>query len=107
MIVTAIGSEVPYYLNWERNSITRSDGNWSEDSFKPGDSIIIEGTEHNDGIYRIEFISEDGKVLVIDIATPLKDEGIDSDNDVSIGLVEVMSDYGNLKFEHTKQMAKI
>lgn len=67
------------------NTITRSKGSWLDDGFGPGDTIIIEGTLHNDGIYKIESINKDGDVLTVYWNTPLKqNETVGAGNDVSI-----------------------
>ena len=47
------------------DTITRNSGDWEADGFAIGQSINIEGSADNDGVYEIENISADGKVLTL------------------------------------------
>ena len=47
------------------DTITRSQGSWTSDGFQKGDTISVLRSEHNDGKYRIEAISPDGRTLTI------------------------------------------
>jgi hypothetical protein len=46
--------------------IRRAAGSWLADGFEPGQTIRVNGTEYNDGMYQIKSISADGKVLILD-----------------------------------------
>ncbi len=45
------------------DSIERSSGNWIDDGFTTGQLVTVEGSEHNDGRYRIDSIDE-GKLYL-------------------------------------------
>src|SRR5690606_21824616 len=90
------------YIDRTRNSITRSEGSWRDDGFKPGDTIIIRGTAKNNNTYKVKFISEDGSVLVIENDRKLMNENIEAGTEVSIVRGLVMTRYDTLIFEHNE-----
>ena len=56
----------------ERDTITRDSGSWLDDGFREGATITVTGTkrffglgENNDGTFRVDSISEDGKRLTL------------------------------------------
>ena len=56
------------------DTLTRLGGDWREEGFLAGDTIIIAGTAHNDGTYQIDAISDDGLTLTLDTVGVLDDE---------------------------------
>jgi len=47
------------------DSIVRTQGSWSDEGFAPGQSIAVSGSSSNDGVYTIDSISADGRVLTL------------------------------------------
>jgi hypothetical protein len=59
-----------------RDTISRNTGSWRDDGFKAGQNIRVSGTPANDGVYRIQSVSSDGKTLNLTTFGTLTNESV-------------------------------
>ncbi|MDX9755232.1 MAG: hypothetical protein RBU29_14800, partial [bacterium] len=67
------------------DTLTRSTGTWGADGFSVGKLVSILGSEANDGIYRIDAISADGKTITLNTSGLVTN---DSDQNVVMSLLK-------------------
>ena len=90
------------------NRIIRDSGSWLDDNFAIGDTILIVGSDFNDGRYVITDITEDGLTIYVDTAHPFEDEeatdvGIQAEVSVSLSGDPELT----LEYDSTNEMNKI
>ncbi|HUU83030.1 MAG TPA: hypothetical protein VM243_05950, partial [Phycisphaerae bacterium] len=70
------------------DTITRDSGSWFLNRFEAGQKVTISGSALNDGIYTVESLSQDGKVLALQGSGNLKNE-LTWSPDVVVAEIEV------------------
>jgi hypothetical protein len=80
------------------DSIHRDSGSWLDDGFRAGHAIRVSGSNNNDGVYRIQSISADGRTLQLTTQGDLSNETL-SGVDVSVAPEVSMVGNPSLKFD--------
>ncbi|WP_157369663.1 beta strand repeat-containing protein, partial [Zavarzinella formosa] len=66
------------------DTITRATGNWGDEHFGVGQSILVKGTRFNDNTFTIAAVSSDGKTLTLSSDDELVNETIVTGSDTDI-----------------------